>query len=156
MNTPKMRDISALPFVDGFYLEIDWASVEPSRDNFDWAFLDRQIEAVATTGRKAMVAVRAGGLATRTPEWIFNSGVAYLSTRDYRPVPKCGQSLKVPLPWDENYLSFFSKMITAMGARYASNPILAAIKFEGIYITQRRQAFQRKHQTGQLSARNNS
>ena len=52
MNTPKMRDISALPFVDGFYLEIDWASVEPSRDNFDWAFLDRQIEAVANDRQK--------------------------------------------------------------------------------------------------------
>jgi len=43
-----------------------WSSVQPAPDQYDWSFIDSQVQAAAASGKKVVLAVLPGAF---TPSW---------------------------------------------------------------------------------------
>jgi Beta-galactosidase len=132
LSPASAAQVISLPYVNGVDLEVYWSSVEPSSGVFDWSFLDKQIAIAQASGKNIILGVSGGGSLARTPQWLFSQGVAFLDARDYAPGTYCGQEMKIPLPWDQEYQQQWAELIRAMGAHYASNPSITGVMFEGI------------------------
>lgn len=113
-----MASVAAKPFVDGFLVRIGWADVEPSPGVFDWTLLDQQLAMIGQAGKKAALAIVQG---RGTPTWIGSVGAA-THTWNFR-----GSLTTVAVPWDTVYLQRWTALVTAVGARYDSDPTVSLV-----------------------------
>ncbi len=117
------------PDVDGFSLRAGWSDVEPADDAYDWSQFDAVIEAAAAHGKKVMLRVLPG---LRTPEWVYEAGAARFEFVDDNPNrPTYGEVVSMPLPWDPVFLTKWSDLVAAFGARYAANPAVTLVAMTG-------------------------
>jgi len=54
------------PSVDGIVIRTYWSDVQPGPDQYDWSFIDSQIQAASASGKKVMLVVMPGAF---TPTW---------------------------------------------------------------------------------------
>jgi len=116
--------------VDGIVLLYNWSDVEPREGTFNWTTVDKQIAQIAAAGKKAEIAIVGG---YETPSWVYADGAQqfrFVWDLKWGPAPCSVQN--IPVPWDSVYLSKWGTMMAVFGARYNSNPTVAAVKLTGI------------------------
>jgi hypothetical protein len=116
--------------VDGVALRYSWSVLEPSDGVYDWSSVDQDVESAHKYGKKVSLSVAAG---IWTPAWVFDEGTESLSitwNKSWGPPPCSIQ--RVPVPWNNTYLSKWTAFIAAFGKRYAQNPTVASIKMTGL------------------------
>jgi len=129
-NASMPSGIYTNPSVTGVTLATTWAELEPTQGNIDFSYFDAQIALAAQNGRQVALRVEAGVF---SPKWLYKAGAKKFSLRWYLGgvLPQCSTQ-PLPLPWDPVYLSNLTQMITALGARYASNPNVTMVKLDGL------------------------
>ncbi len=88
------------PDVDGISVRQNWADLQPTEGVYDWRYLDSVTAKAAAAGKAVLLT--------------FNDG---------------GTSKTIAVFWDPVWLAKKTAMITALGARYSSNP---AVKIVGV------------------------
>ena len=115
-------------WVDGFRWREHWDVVQPdSLTTYDWSNTDTAIATVAAKGKKLTLSVAAG--VTSSPA-IFTGNRPCI----HFPCDTDGDGINesdMPFP-DANYLAKWDAFVTAMGARYDSDPNVALVFITGI------------------------
>jgi hypothetical protein len=111
-------NIAPLRFVSGVLVRALWSDLEPSEDQYDWGFLDNELAAAQSDGKRVTLAILNGPSA---PAWLSAKGAAFFtSTSGATPVT-------LPVPWDPIYLPAWTSFVKALGAHYQNNPAIALI-----------------------------
>lgn len=125
-NIPIARTIIEHPAVAGVIIRSFWPTVEAAEGNYDWSYLDAEIERVSAAGKAVSIVVTSGGL--KTPQWLLDSGIetfAYVDMNEFHST--FGQEVTIPLFWDPVFLEKKIKLIRAMGSRYTNHPGFVSI-----------------------------
>lgn len=118
------------PSVDGLALRENWDFIESTKGTFNWSHVDAAIALAASHGKKVSISVAAG---IHTPTWLYGEGVqpfSYIWDQNFGP-PICS-TVRIPVPWDETYLTEWEGFLQQFAARYATNPTVALVKVSGI------------------------
>ena len=115
------------PDVDGLSIRQTWADLEPSEGAFNWTYLDMMVAQAATGKKSVLLRIGTSGgdaaLGGNCPTWVMNAVAAEnlpASQKFYTFYNK--GVVKIAVFWDPVYLAKKTAMITALGARYSSNP----------------------------------
>jgi hypothetical protein len=132
--------------VRGVAISEEWTAVEPERGRRDWSVLDDDVRVAARAGRKVGLRLQAG---ISTPEWVYERGARRFTFEDRNPThgpapgaggggqgargrnQSLGQTLTLPVPWDEAFLSAWEGFIAAAGAHYRDEPAIAMVHVTG-------------------------
>jgi hypothetical protein len=125
-NTPGLQD----PHIYGLSWRFKWVTIEPKEGQYNWESIDRAIDVTASAGKKVMLRVVAGA---NTPDWVYQSGAKPFdfSNTDLAHPGNHPQNLRMPLPWDDVYLTKWEKFIQALGLRYSGNPQIYSVQMTG-------------------------
>lgn len=119
-------DVLANSDVDGCVARVDWGELETAAGVFDWTSLDAQVADIVAAGKKLLLGVATGGdilsAGGHKPNWLYplitaNGGTFFTFLQD-------GEQVTIPVHWDTTLLSRKASMIAAVGARYASDPVV--------------------------------
>ncbi len=108
--------------------EFVWQRLEPSRGNFDWAWLDRAVEILGNAGLKIIL-----GTPTATPpRWLIDE------MPDMLPIDKDGNTRKFGSRrhYDFSHLGYRAECLRIarlLGERYGGNPHIAAWQIDNEY-----------------------
>ena len=126
---PVNSSVLKLPFVEGVSIRIHWDAVEPEEGRFDWSYIDNAFHEVKKAKKKAMLRILPG---IHSPEWIYKKGVNSLEFKDANPHHKTyGKLSRMPVPWDDAYITEWAKFINILGKRYGSNDTLILVHMAG-------------------------
>jgi hypothetical protein len=114
------------PAVDGIMIRTFWSDVQPALDQYNWNFIDSQIQAASTNGKKVILAVLPGAF---TPSWALQGVQSAQFAADYGFVQ--GTTITLPMPWDSTYLTRWFDFVRVLGQRYDSNPAVVNISVTG-------------------------
>ena len=121
------------PDVDGISVRQRWGDLEPVEGVYDWTYLDHMTAMAAAAGKAVLLRISTGGgdiaLGGSSPTWVMDAVAA-------EPLPESqkfytfndnGRPVTIAVFWDPVWLAKKTAMITALGARYASNPALKIV-----------------------------
>jgi hypothetical protein len=139
-NQTLLQTAMGYPWIDGLMIRTTWEDIENTKGTYDWSYLDSQIAAMASAGKKAAIDIDAGWA---TPAWVYTDGSASYTSADgwtltaahsdsQATSPNWCQNVKIPVPWDTTYLSDLGTFIAALGARYATNSTVVLVHVTGI------------------------
>lgn len=112
--------LKANPYLNGVLMGASWQELEPAKEHYDFAALDRAVAIVREAGKQYKLKVTPG---MYSPRWIYEEGAARIETAVSNPNRgNYGETALVPVPWDPVYQKHFSRLIRTLGARYASDP----------------------------------
>jgi hypothetical protein len=102
----------ALPQVAGLTIRARWAWLHPAAAKFDFSFLDAQAERCRKLNKAYKILVMTG--VASSPTWIggpWHRGA--------------------PVPWSPQLAESYGALVAELGARYASDPLLAGVHITG-------------------------
>jgi len=126
--------------IKGIALSAEWTALEAKTGKRDWSALDVDVRQVARAGRRVGLRLQAG---ISTPEWVYARGARRFTFEDRNPYhaeggggarrrnQTLGQTLTLPVPWDEAFLSAWEAFVAAAGAHYAQERAIAMVHVTG-------------------------
>jgi hypothetical protein len=128
---PTSQPASIQAMINVLYFRPTWATIEPTENNFNWAYIDDAITSAKNNGVKVAFGFMNADVEpyitpNATPQWVFNAGASYYIVGTNGGY--AGTNFTVPY-WTNNPV-FFAKMnafITALGQRYNGNTNIAWI-----------------------------
>jgi hypothetical protein len=121
--------------VDGVSVRQNWSDLEPTEGVYDWRYLDNVTARVAAAGKAVLLRVITGGgdivAGGNCPTWVMDAVAAepLPPSQKFYTFNEDGRSVTIAVFWDPVWLAKKTAMITALGARYSSNP---AVKIVGV------------------------
>jgi S-formylglutathione hydrolase FrmB len=116
-NGSVAPNIAKLDFVKGILVRMSWELCEPQDGNYNWTYLDGQLEAAKNYGKKISVAI---GNGMGAPQWLYSAGVQ-------RIISEVPYKDTIPVPWDEKFLEKWSDFIAALGKRYKNDTTIVLV-----------------------------
>jgi hypothetical protein len=114
------------PAVDGIVIRTFWDNVQPAPNQFNWSFIDSQIQAASSAGKKVILVVLPGAF---TPHWALREVQSAQFVVDYGFDQ--GATVTLPMPWDATYLDRWFEFVHVLGQRYDSNPAVVNVPATG-------------------------
>jgi hypothetical protein len=128
-DTPFEDGEISSPHVAGLSVRSGWQKIEPEEGAYNWEYLDGAVKTAGRNGKKVMLRVLAG---IATPQWVYKAGVRKFEYTDQNPYhPTYGQSLVIPVPWDDAYLDRWAAFVKALGARYNGEESVSIVQMTG-------------------------
>ena len=123
-----IKDLNSLPCwtnpnVQGVAFRTQWSRVEPSEGRYFWSNLDLCASLAAAHGKKFSILVTAG---VTTPEWVFEAGATRFDVTE-----QSGSVSPMSVPWDRVFQAKWNSFVSALAARYSTNPNLAYVVMGG-------------------------
>ncbi len=114
--------VLANPEVVGLAVRQNWSDLEPNEDNFDFSYLDGQVQAAADNGKVVLLRINTQA---QKPAWVTQAiqdagGIFF--TFDNAGVPTT-----IPVFWDPTCLAKKKDMIAALGSHFANNPTVKIV-----------------------------
>jgi Beta-galactosidase len=122
------------PDVDGISVRQRWGDLEPTEGFYNWAYLDDVIARAAAAGKPILLRVVSGGgdiaQGGNCPTWVMNAVAAepLPPSQKFYTFEDGGRPVTIAVFWDPVWVAKKTAMISALGARYSSNP---AVKIVG-------------------------
>lgn len=105
-----------------FTIRQDWAEGEPTKGNFDWAFLDAEIARAWAGGKQILLRINTQAA---KPAWVTAAIEAAGGT--FFTFDSEGVLTTIPVFWDPTHLAKKKAMITALGAHASRQPVLKIV-----------------------------
>ncbi len=129
-NKPQENrlDLRALenPYISGVALQIRWRDIEPVQGNPDWSKLDQLFAAAEASKKWVQLLIFPGFF---SPPWALEG--AKTETFPLQYGPDKGTVEKLPLPWDDLYLSRWFTFVAQLSDRYGKSPAFRVIAAAG-------------------------
>jgi hypothetical protein len=140
------QGLLADPAISGLTLQVHWDTLNPNAppaaDAYAWNFLDDAFTQAAGAKKGIQLIVDPG---FQSPQWVLNqipSCDGLFQSPVQTPPSTCGTAIfkgyteptdgnVLPLPWNPFYKSSWQTFLTALAARYGSNPAFVSIAVEG-------------------------
>ena len=114
--------VLANPDVIGLSARQDWADLEPNEGQFDFSYLDGEVQAAADHNKVVLLRIKTQ---SGKPAWVTqavqDAGGTFFTFDDD------GVTTTIPVFWDPTYLAKKKNMITALGAHFATNPTVKMV-----------------------------
>jgi hypothetical protein len=101
------------PYISGVALQIRWRDIEPVQGNPDWSKLDQLLAAAEASRKWVQLLIFPGFF---SPAWALEGVKTQMFPIQYGPGH--GSIEKLPLPWDETYLSRWFAFVKQLSDRY--------------------------------------
>lgn len=124
----KLRGLSEQN-IKGITPRIPWSVLNPEKDKFDWAPLDKITELSKKYKKKVAIRVSAAASIDATSEWLWNE-IEWWSCRGKKETEL--NKLRVPKVWDKNFVAAREKLIKAMAQRYDNNETVQRITIDDL------------------------
>jgi hypothetical protein len=111
----------------GLSLRFSWAALEPEAGKLDTTLLDAKIVEAKNAGKKIQLRVIPG---ERTPDWVYLQGVPSVYYPELDP-ENTGEFIKVPVPWDAEYLAAWTSFITRLGRHLEGTDSITLVHMTG-------------------------
>ena len=114
------------PFISGVALQIHWRDIEPVQGQPDWSKLDELFAAAESAKKWVQLLIFPGFFA---PEWAKQGAQV-----DQFPIqygPDKGTVEKLPMPWDNVYLTRWFAFLKQLSDRYGKSPAFRMIGADG-------------------------
>jgi Beta-galactosidase len=105
--------------VFGVLLRIEWSVVEANQGAYDWSYFDHGLALAKDHGKLVQMSITCG---VGAPDWLYGLRVLKWTTTG-----KIRGAESQPAPWDPIFQKHLSTLISAWGARYDSNPLVASV-----------------------------
>ncbi len=148
------QDLLSNPAVSGLAIAVNWSALNPNPpgapNSYDWSWLDDPFNQVSTwNGQNPTKASKTIQLLVfpgfQTPQWVLNSIPScdgLFQSPVQTPSNSCGQATfsgfvegggirALPLPWNSVYKTSWQTFLTALAARYGSDPAFVSISVAG-------------------------
>jgi len=148
------RDLLSNPAISGLTLQVHWDTLNPNPPSaanpYNWSYVDDAFAQVsawdaqnpAQIPKTIQLIVSAG---FQSPQWILDllsscdplfqfptpAPLTTCSKVTFEAFVEGGDSMELPLPWDPAYKSAWRTFLTALAARYGSNPAFVSIAVAG-------------------------
>ena len=119
--------------VDGISVRQNWADLEPSEGVYDWRLLDAVTAKAAAAGKAVFLRIATGGgdiaLGGSCPTWVMDAVAAepLPDSQKFYSFNHGGRAVTIAVFWDSVWLAKKTAMISALGARYSSNPAVKMV-----------------------------
>jgi hypothetical protein len=119
--------------VDGISVRQSWGDLEPVEGGYDWRYLDNVTARAVAAGKAVLLRINNGGgdiaLGGNCPTWVMDAVAAepLPPSQKFYTFNDNGRSVTIAVFWDPVWLAKKTAMITALGARYSSNPALKIV-----------------------------
>jgi hypothetical protein len=126
---PVDVDVSRCAFLEGFSIRANWKDLEPEEGKTDLSYLDEAFAQTGKASKHAMLRVLPG---QHSPDWLNGKGVHFIEFTDVNKYHVTyGKRIRIPLPWDDAYLSAWVKFIRQLGIKYNKQPELVLVHMAG-------------------------
>ena len=116
-------------YITGFAMRSTWSMIQTSAGSFyDWSFFDSAVSTAQANNKKISLSVAAGGFC---PSWLLNEGVQTLPLSLNLTFLTGTQQSTMVVPWDPTFQQQWGALVSAMGARYDSNPTVSYVYIGG-------------------------
>ncbi len=140
------QGLLADPAISGLTLQVHWDTLNPNAPPaaraYDWSSLDAAFAQASSAKKTVQLIVTAG---FQTPGWVLNqippcdglfqspvqTPPSTCGTMTFVGFSEGGDSTVLPLPWNVTYKSAWQTFLTALAARYGSNPAFVSIAVAG-------------------------
>lgn len=114
------------PNINGVVVRFRWNDIEPSPNNFNWAYIDGEI-AKATTYNKKVCLQPLG-----TTDWLDSIGATqyyYIDKNTFHTT--YGQVISDVIPWDTIYVNRYKILLQNLATKYANNTTVSYVNTIG-------------------------
>jgi len=116
-------------FLTGLSIRANWKELEPEEGKIDLSYLDNAFAQTGRAGKRAMLRILPG---QHSPDWVSRKGVRFIEFTDVNKYHATyGKPIRIPLPWDEAYLSAWVRFIGQVGAKYNKQGELVLVHMAG-------------------------
>jgi hypothetical protein len=114
------------PYISGVAVQINWRDIEPTQGQPDWSRLDEIFSAAESTNKWVQLLIFPGFFA---PEWAKDGAQSDLFPIQYGP--GAGTIERLPMPWDQRYLTRWFAFLKEVSARYEHSHAFKMIAADG-------------------------
>ena len=123
--TELSSGLTANHLLKGVSLHIAWAEIEKEGGKPDFTRLDRTLAILRDARMPYQFCLKPGAT---TPAFVYADGAAAFQSRVRNPHrANVGAPVRIPLPWDPVFERDFSRIITQLGQRYATDPLCVGV-----------------------------
>ena len=109
----------------GVCLHIPWKEVERESGRPEFGAVDNFVAVLRDIGMKYQLCFKPGAA---TPPFVYSEGAQAFESRVMNPHrSNFGEAAVIPVPWDPIYQRNFSRVITQLGERYATDPLCVSV-----------------------------
>jgi hypothetical protein len=129
-QTVSLRSLPwSATYISGFAIRSTWSMIQTSAGTYyDWSFFDSAVSTAQANNKKISLSVAAGGFC---PSWLLNEGVLTLPLSLSLSFASGTQQSTMVMPWDPVFQQQWGALVSAMGARYDSNPTVSYVYIGG-------------------------
>lgn len=125
-NIPVPQSVFANPDISGVVVRFRWGDTETTPGNFNWAFVDGEIEKAVSANKK--ISLQPLG----KPDWLKDIGVLTYSYTDKNTYHQTyGEILQDVITWDKIYIDRFKIFFQNLAAKYAGNTTVSYVNSIG-------------------------
>ena len=114
------------PYISGVAVQMNWRDIEPIQGQPDWSRLDEVFSAAESTNKWVQLLIFPGFFA---PDWAKDGAQSDLFPIQYGPGG--GTIERLPMPWDQRYLTHWFAFLKELGARYGQSRAFKMIAADG-------------------------
>jgi hypothetical protein len=124
----EQKEVLAInnPYISGVAVQMNWRDIEPTQGQPDWSRLDEIFSAAESTNKWVQLLIFPGFFA---PEWAKDGAQSNLFPIQYGPGG--GTIERLPMPWDQRYLTRWFAFLKEVSARYGQSPAFKMIAADG-------------------------
>jgi len=121
VDIPLHSDNYERAFVSGAAVRVKWETIEPKPDQYNWSFLDSEIETARRYEKNISISILSA------PSWLKDS----LGARVYKYIDKnqyhlsYGDTLTGYITWDSIYIARYIKVIKELSDRYNAENVIS-------------------------------
>jgi uncharacterized protein (TIGR03437 family) len=148
------QDLLGNPAISGLTLQVHWDTLNPNppaaANPYDWSYVDDAFAQISAWDAqnpgltpKTIQLIASAGF--QSPQWLLDqlpscdplfqfptpAPLTTCSKVTFEAFVEGGDSMELPLPWDPTYKSAWRTFLTALAARYGSNPAFVSIAVAG-------------------------
>lgn len=114
------------PFISGVALQIHWGDIEPVEGKPDWSKLDQLFAAAESSHKWVQLLIFPGFF---SPSWALKDAKTERFAIQYGPGK--GTVERLPMPWDDVYLTHWFAFLKQLSARYGKSQVFRVIAAAG-------------------------
>lgn len=114
------------PYISGVALQIRWRDIEPVQGKPDWTKLDQLFPAAESSKKWVQLLIFPGFF---SPPWALDGAQTEMFAIQYGPGK--GGVERLPLPWDQVYLTRWFAFLRQLSDRYGKSPAFRVIAAAG-------------------------
>ena len=123
------RNLQENPYVSGILITAHWDIVNPEKGTYSWVNTDRLVALARKHNKTFKLKIQSG---STTPDWVYEMGAKEFKTKVMNKHRSTfGDTVRIPLPWDEIYLKEFKGFLGQVAVRYGKEENFKGIVLSG-------------------------